>query len=248
METTEISLKLSFDRKQITLLLALFLLAWHPGFLGSETLTLTTYYPAPYGGYVSILTTNQTLLARDAGNVGIRVGTTNVPRRPLDVNGEIVTSSRLTMAQNMDTTSRTWHLDNSGGRFRVFEQPNINVSGSEWLTILTGGNVGIGTTAPTQKLQVANGNLLITGNGTTTGNLTIQNGNINGLCSVVAYGFAPTSPCPARMRAIAFYGTAGCNSGGLLFLGGNLQDPGRWRSHVEQNCSGNMLCCRISQW
>ncbi len=35
----------------------------------SENLTITTYYPAPYGGYVSILTTGGTILARDSGNV-----------------------------------------------------------------------------------------------------------------------------------------------------------------------------------
>ncbi|MDA8132200.1 MAG: hypothetical protein M0011_11915 [Elusimicrobia bacterium] len=58
-------------RKTVVALMALMFICWHPGFIGSETLTLTTYYPAPYGGYVSILTTSQTLLARDGGNVGI---------------------------------------------------------------------------------------------------------------------------------------------------------------------------------
>jgi len=75
MKTKEITLKLKFNRHQAAALLAVFFLAWHPAFLGSETLTLTTYYPAPYGGYVSLLTTQQTLLARDAGRVGI--GTAN---------------------------------------------------------------------------------------------------------------------------------------------------------------------------
>jgi len=75
MKTKEITLKLKFNRHQAAALLAVFFLAWHQAFLGSETLTLTTYYPAPYGGYVSLLTTQQTLLARDAGRVGI--GTAN---------------------------------------------------------------------------------------------------------------------------------------------------------------------------
>jgi len=47
-----------------------FSLCWHPGFLGSEQMSMTTYYPAPYGGYVTLLTSGQTLLARDTGNVG----------------------------------------------------------------------------------------------------------------------------------------------------------------------------------
>ncbi|MDA8242901.1 MAG: hypothetical protein M0025_02135 [Elusimicrobia bacterium] len=61
-------------RKTAVGLLAWLFVCWHPGFIGSETLTLTTYYPAPYGGYVSILTTSQTILARDGGNVGVGTG------------------------------------------------------------------------------------------------------------------------------------------------------------------------------
>ncbi|NLH38744.1 MAG: hypothetical protein GX445_01625 [Elusimicrobia bacterium] len=55
--------------------------------VNSENLQISTYYPAPYGGYVSILTTNNTWLARDAGNVGI--GTANP-------------SSKLTLAGKME--------------------------------------------------------------------------------------------------------------------------------------------------
>jgi len=46
---------------------------------GSETLQITTYYPAPYGGYTRLLTTDTTLLARDSGNVGIGTNTIKTP-------------------------------------------------------------------------------------------------------------------------------------------------------------------------
>lgn len=88
------------------------------------------------------------------GKTGLN--TTNAPRRTLDVNGEIIAVNRLTMAQDTGTATRTWHLDNNAGRFRIFEQPNIDTSGTERLTILnSSGNVGIGTAAPGSKLDVA---------------------------------------------------------------------------------------------
>lgn len=52
--------------------------------LASENVTLTTYYPAPSGIYTKMITTNNTFLARDGGNVG--VGTTN-PIAKLEVEG-----------------------------------------------------------------------------------------------------------------------------------------------------------------
>ncbi|MFA7009523.1 MAG: hypothetical protein WC204_11750 [Elusimicrobiales bacterium] len=60
-----IILELRLTRGQALFLLTLLFLCWRPGFLGSETLTLTTFYPAPYGGYAGLLTTGQTILARD---------------------------------------------------------------------------------------------------------------------------------------------------------------------------------------
>ena len=59
----------------------------------SESLTITTYYPAPYGGYSRLLTTDTTLLARNTGSVGIG---TPYPQFKLDVqNGSIRTSGMI---------------------------------------------------------------------------------------------------------------------------------------------------------
>ena len=63
--------KISFTRAQAVAGLLLFVVCAFYEIAGSETLTMTTYYPAPYGGYASLLTTGQTLLARDGGSVGI---------------------------------------------------------------------------------------------------------------------------------------------------------------------------------
>ena len=74
-----------FAGRNALFILAGLFLCWPP-FLAAETLTLTTYYPAPYGAYASILTTDKTLLARDKGNVGIGIPN---PAAKLDVAGMI---------------------------------------------------------------------------------------------------------------------------------------------------------------
>lgn len=79
--------------KRLKAALAMMLACLLPVELGSETLTLTSVYPSPTGVYARIVTTGgtisspqNTLLSRDAGNVGI--GTTS-PSQKLDVNGQI---------------------------------------------------------------------------------------------------------------------------------------------------------------
>lgn len=50
----------------------------------TETIQIDTYYPAPYGSYAELTTTNNTYLATEGGNVGI--GTTD-PQAKLEVTG-----------------------------------------------------------------------------------------------------------------------------------------------------------------
>jgi hypothetical protein len=68
------------------------------------------------------------------GNVGIGIAT---PTRLLDVAGEVLVRSRVTIAGYgaNPATSETWHLDNVGNRFRIFKQPNVNTGGVEVLSI-----------------------------------------------------------------------------------------------------------------
>lgn len=68
--------------------------------LASESETMTTYYPAPSGVYVQLITTENTYLARDGGSVGI--GTTAPPSK-LSVAGGIQAgddSAACTVAKN----------------------------------------------------------------------------------------------------------------------------------------------------
>lgn len=87
------------------------------------------------------------------GKVGI--GTTS-PSEKLEVTGKIKITVTSNQSQslwfNNTDINGDWYVDAYGGRFRIHEwQPN-NV---ERLTILTGGNVGIGVIDPHSKLEVA---------------------------------------------------------------------------------------------
>ncbi len=62
------------------------------GDLNSESVTLSTYYPAPSGVYTQMITTGNTFLARDGGSVGI--GTT-APGQKLSVVGNAYVSGRV---------------------------------------------------------------------------------------------------------------------------------------------------------
>ncbi len=63
-----IHLDLSFKRRSFVTLLTSLVLLMTAAELGSESVTLTTYYPAPSGVYTQMITTGQTTLARTVGS------------------------------------------------------------------------------------------------------------------------------------------------------------------------------------
>jgi len=101
------------------------------------------------------------------GNVGIG---TSSPLGPLHVvdtgtyaNGILIErlgdSPRIGFIQTSATegaaTAPVWYIDNQNDRFRILRQPDYQTSGSEFVTVKSDGKVGIGTDAPTEKLEVA---------------------------------------------------------------------------------------------
>jgi len=96
---------------------------------------------------------------KDTGNVGI--GTTS-PDSILHVNGY-----RLRLGDGA-SDSKLWGTPASGGNFLIGQSSStgkikfVSSTDSSLVTILNGGNVGIGTTSPTQKLHVV-GNARVTG-------------------------------------------------------------------------------------
>ena len=73
------------SRRRLVWTLAAALVAGLSIGLLADTMTMTTYYPSPTGIYQRFVTTAQTILARDGGNVGI--GTT-APQGKLDVSSK----------------------------------------------------------------------------------------------------------------------------------------------------------------
>ncbi|MBI4802324.1 MAG: hypothetical protein HY796_07345 [Elusimicrobia bacterium] len=268
-----VTLQLRLTRRNALVILAGFFLCWRPGSLGSEQLTLTTYYPAPYGGYASLLTTSQTLLARDGGMVGVGTGTTT-PTSTLHVVGQgqfVVdgvgadtvgygtlgvtrsasgsTLSYIAMTRSGNVV-KAMGID-SGNRW-VFGLPasGTQIIPTAQMVIEQTGNVGIGAPDPTEKLHVngnsriENGNLMMPANNSV--------GFIEGMCTLKAFAPGPQTYCPnTDMRVMGVFGNATrCQTGGSLLLDNStdMNIPSNWIPHVEQNCSGFLLCCKVTTY
>ncbi len=140
----------------------MFILALVAGIAGevsSESVTLTTYYPAPSGVYTQLIATGNTYIARDSGKVG--VGTAS-PTSKLQVNGsggsniDVIVNGRIQTGDG-GSSGGVW-LSNAGNMLVGQNGANVGfwTSGSGWnaLQITQAGNVGIGNTAPAYKLDV----------------------------------------------------------------------------------------------
>ena len=73
-----------------------------------ESLTLETYYPAPYGSYAELTTTSNTYLATEGGNVGI--GTTSPSVPPSSIPGNLDVNDIFVRAG--DKRNGRWATDN----------------------------------------------------------------------------------------------------------------------------------------
>jgi len=144
-----------------------------------EDITLDTYYPAPTGVYTNMITTQQTILARDSGNVGI--GTTNAGTAKLEVHGpgtgaldlwvsgkietggdgsgtgEIYLNNNLANGPAIGQTGNNLGLTNGGGwNFQMDQNGDvgIGIAPTANAELAVGGNVGIGNSNPKEQLDV----------------------------------------------------------------------------------------------
>ena len=70
---------------------AILFLLWRPSAISSEVIRMTSYYPAPYGGYDRLFTTGNTYLAHSSGNVYWGPDSTSMMSR--DQGGSIILAS-----------------------------------------------------------------------------------------------------------------------------------------------------------
>lgn len=101
-----------------------------------ESITITTYYPAPYGVYQDMQVARNLILQAE----------------PISYDGPQI--EWRTSDAGFD---RHWNIDQYENRLRFFTERNLdNEEGRERMTITEAGDVGIGTTAPDMRLHVSN--------------------------------------------------------------------------------------------
>jgi hypothetical protein len=134
-----IDLSLNFDPFAGRGLLVLALLFVPAGELASENVTLTTYYPAPSGVYSQMITTGNTYLARDGGQVGI---------------GTPTADAKLAITSTAAGAAGVVVHGASGDTWFPYTDGKNYIRGTTVLAD-TGGRVGIGTSGPAASLDVA---------------------------------------------------------------------------------------------
>jgi hypothetical protein len=235
-----------------TILVSVIYLTVIPKLADTENLVITTYYPAPYGGYVSLLTTNNTWLARDGGNVGVG---TAAPIEKLDVVGAVRASGAIYSTQPggySQTYLQQWglygvgdiYIEPAGGRtlyltdqWRYTGTLDIRFGSTQFNTgnVYIANSLGIGRW-PSYSLDV-NGSARISGD-------LILGGYLYGLCTWRwddgGYGW---HWCASGERLVGFVGVNFTSEGAC-----GDQTPinscsfGGWRQ-VPSN--GYMICCRM---
>jgi hypothetical protein len=237
-----VTLQFKLTRDKALLLLALFFLCWHPRPLGSETLTLTTYYPAPYGGYVSLLTTSDTVLSRDAGYVRVGAGySALLGRRNANV--------KLEVGSGNISTPNMVNWGTARGTLSSDQGSSIELGGVGSPYIDFSQNMAQDFSA---RIMLASaGTLRVSGNLSLTASPALVNsGSITGVCRTVAYFYGGVTSCGPNERVMTWYANPAFASQqcGMLFKGGRLEVAANWTPQVciGADRSGRMLCCRIT--
>lgn len=215
MSETVLRLELRLTRPQAIAALTMALMTWYAPELGSENVVLTTYYPAPSGIYTRMITTNETLLARDGGNVAVGsavggakfsvmngnvgVGTTN-PDNLLEVQQSGGAENGIEIQFDNQSARLRWHDPGDywysagihrgdAGKFKI--NYGGNVGAANHFVMNTSGRVALQHNNPQADLDV-NGEVVV---GRYVGAIG------TGRCVQVTYNTTGTTPCGANRYA-----------------------------------------------
>ncbi|MEK7514994.1 MAG: hypothetical protein AAB608_01265, partial [Patescibacteria group bacterium] len=169
------------------------------GYLRLMTNSLSTTYLTGYSASNSYIS---------AGQFGTNLGIgTKTPDQKLDVNGNILASTSAATqdiilhaaAQTANGTGYDgrWYLRANTGATTADRFGIMNGAGTEFFSIASSGNVGIGTTAPTTKLDVI-------GNASVSGNLEVT-GTIDGPYTLGSVLFSGTNGVISQDNASFFW-------------------------------------------
>lgn len=184
------------------------------GMIQAGSYTLTTYYPSPSGVYQSLVTTRDTILARDGGKV--KIGTNQGLGTLVELNGQVMLHDGWANGVFYIPSATSGNRE-SGYYFRTGSpagyQERLFISGGP----AQGGNVGIGTIAPRTPAP----------NGASSGNL-----DVNDVYLRAAGRWASQPPSCRRVTAVSnvmphLGSHAQCAQGErLLTGGGRCETPG----------------------
>ena len=244
-----------------TFFLVALTLLWNCSIASAQTqekLQLTTYYPAPYGEYDELRANKagiggtyakpsqaiptDTVLMVDGE---VCIGTTSSPGTTvkLDVAGDLRVRGDLATINFYRTTGLNdiayIKYDNGNGQLDIgANSKNIRflnrLGWLESMRITPAGNVGIGTTAPSQKLEV-NGQIKISGGSPgagkvltsdATGLASWQAGGAAGFTNMQVFNASGTFTVPGVITKIMVEAWGGGGGGGEAIIAGNFWGGG----------------------
>jgi hypothetical protein len=270
MESVAVSRPRPFDgRAETRSWLVAVLLTACAGNLASENVTLTTYYPAPSGVYGQMITTNNTYLARDGGQVSVGASSSGTGQE-LDVYSRNAAANNSAIRATypaggplagtefaaLANRSGAWSaLYANQGSANYAATINGGVAGAYALTPQYAGWNSYGTGAGGAAIYNDNAGfktLMIVGNNSSGGarNVSVwDNLTVNGIlypgCYQKAFSNGGAVYCnnPGSERAVAFDYT-----GDLFQL--EVMSPAASSNYSVNEwfyTSGSMLCCRIHE-
>lgn len=207
--------------------------------IDSETIQVTTYYPAPYGAYYRFLTTDNTWLARNGGNVAIGLSSAgqkvDIAGGNLRVNGELISTMGGGSAQFRAIAGNYGFMIRNDG-------PNT------WFLLTNPGNQYGGWNSLRPFRVVNNSGDVFLANS----NLVIRHsdGAIGGLCRWRPFSSYGWSHCagneyPVVLNYTGFAQEDTCiGQGNLATPSGRVQDVCIHGTKTV-GVSGSMLCCKF---